>query len=118
MMGIFGNLRWGFDRKIWMSCDEGLETWVCFEVGYFPWKPTEDHAQENDGNAPYICFTRVVRIVVEDFWSEVRIATNYAGSRGVGFARVMEDGSCTKVDEFDDVFGTHDNVVKFEIAVC
>ena len=29
----------------------------------------------------------------------------------------MKDGSCAKVDKFDDVAGCHDTVIKFEITM-
>lgn len=29
----------------------------------------------------------------------------------------MEDGSCAKVDKFDNVVGCHDTVIKFEITM-
>ena len=87
-------------------------------VGNFPREAAEEHAEEDDGETPYVCFPWIVGLVVEDFGGEIGIAAYNASCRSVRLAGIMEDGGGTKVDELYSVVVCHDTVIEFEVAVC
>ena len=100
-----------------MGRNKSLEAWIGLGVWNFPREATQNHAKENDGETPDISLARVVCFSVQNLWCEIRVATDYAGSRSVGLARIVEDGRCAKVDKLDDVIRGHDAVIEFEVAV-
>ncbi len=100
-----------------MSRNKSLEAWIGLGVWNFPREATQNHAKENDGETPDISLARVVCFSIQNLWGEIRVATDYTGSRSVGLARIVEDGRCAKVDKLDDVIRGHDAVIEFEVAM-
>lgn len=116
----FGIGPWGsrrrFDGKVGVGSDKGFEAGVR-SFGNFPREAAEEHAEEDDGETPYVCFSRIVGLVVEDFGGEIGIAAYDASGRSVRLAGIMEDSGGTKVDKLYDVVVCHDTIIEFEVAV-
>lgn len=111
-------LRGWLNRKIRVGIDKGLKTGIGLGVGDLPGKPPQDHAQEDDGDTPDISLPRIIRLLAEDFRSEVGIATYDPRGWCKGLAGVVEDGGGAKVDELNDIGRRHNAVIKLEITVC
>jgi hypothetical protein len=103
--------------QIRVSVNESPETGIGFRIGNLPWEPPEDHAHEDDGDAPDISLSGVIGLAGEDFRGEVRIAADDTGGRCMCFTGVMEYSGGSEINELDDMFWSHDAVVKFEITV-
>lgn len=112
-----GGLGFGFEGKIGMSMYKSSEAGVCLGIRDLPWEAPEDHAHENDCHTPDIGLSGVIGVVVEDFGGKIRVAADNARCRGVGFARIVEDGGSAEINELDDVVMGHDAVVELKIAV-
>ena len=100
-----------------VGVDKGAEAGVRLWVGDLPGEAAEDHADEDDGDAPDVRLAGIVALLGENLGGEVRVRADDAGGLLLGLARIVEDGGGAKVDELDDVVGRHDAVVELEIAV-
>ena len=61
------------DGELGMGVDKASVVYVGLWVRDLPRESTQDHAEENHGNAPYIRPTWVIRVRADDLWCEVRI---------------------------------------------
>lgn len=55
--------------------------------------------------------------LVQYLGSEVWVGTDNTRSWDLVFTGVMEYGSCTEINQLDDIVGSHDAIVEFEISV-
>jgi len=117
VLSVLGRLERRLQREVRMSVNKGLEAVIGFRIGNLPWKPSEDHAHENDGYAPNISLSGVIRLVVENLRCEVGITANDTGGRSMRFARVMKNGSSAEINELDNIVWGHDAIIKLEVAV-
>jgi hypothetical protein len=111
-LSVFGRLTGRLKRQVRMSVKKGPETRVGFRIGNLPWEPSEDHAHENDGDAPDISLSGVIRLASEDFRGEVWIAADDAGGRSMSFSGIMKYGGRSEINKLDDMIWGHDAVVK------
>lgn len=100
-----------------MGVHERPKAGVRFRIGYFPRKAAQDHAEEDDGDAPDVGLSRIVRFLTEDLWCKIRIAADNASCRGEQFSRILEDSSCSEINQLHDVVVGHDAIIKFEIPM-
>jgi hypothetical protein len=98
--------------------DEGSETGVSLGVRDLPREPAKDHAHENDGNTPNVSLPRVIVLLGDNFWGQVRVGTNYSRRPLTSLSWVVEDSGRAEVDELDDIICSHDAIVEFEITMC
>lgn len=113
VLGLWGRLQ----GQIRVSVNECPETWIGFRIGNFPWEPSENHTHENDGYAPDVRLSWIIRLVDKNLWGEIWIATDDASSRSMCFARVMEYGSSAEINELDNIVRSHDAIIKFEVTM-
>lgn len=117
VVAVLGRLARWLQGQVRVSMNKGPETGIGFRIGNLPWEPSEDHAHENDGYAPNISLSGVIRLVVEDLRGEVGVTAHDTGGRSMSFTRIMKYGSGAEIDELDDIVWSHDAVVKLEVTV-
>lgn len=86
-------------------------------VRQLPRESPERHAHENHGDRPHICQSRVVILFTQHFGGEVRIRPDDTRGWDIVFARVVENGGGTKVNQLDNVSGCHDAIIELEIPM-
>lgn len=101
-----------------MALDKTLVARVDLGIGNLPWKAPKDHAHENDGDAPDVRLAGIILGRMEDLWGEVWVRADDARGESEGLAGIMKNGRSSKVDQFDNVIGSHDAIVQFEVAMC
>ena len=84
-----------------MRVDERLEADIFFGISDPPGEPAENHAQEDDGDAPNVRLSGVVRVLIQHFRCKIRITSDDPCCRSVSLSRVVENGGSAKVDELD-----------------
>jgi hypothetical protein len=100
-----------------MGVHERPKAGVRFRIRNFPRKTTKNHAEKDDGDAPDISLSRIVRLLIEDLRCKIRIAADNASYRGEQFSGILKDGSCSEINQLDDVVVGHDAIIKFEIPM-
>lgn len=107
----------GLLREVRVRLDERAEAGVVLGVGDLPGEAAEDHAHENDGDAPHVRLAGVVALRGEHLGREVRVAADDARRERRLLARVVEHRRGAKVDQLHDVVRGHDAVVELQVAV-
>jgi hypothetical protein len=100
-----------------MGVHERPKAAIRLRIRYFPRKTAQNHAEEDDGDAPDVSLSRIVRLLAEDLRCQIRITADNASCRGEQFSRILEDGSCSEINQLDDVVVGHDAIIKFEIPM-
>jgi hypothetical protein len=97
--------------------DECAVTSIGLRIRNCPWEPSQHHAHKNDSHTPYVCLPGVIGVRIQHLRRQIWVTANDAGRHRMCFARVMEDGSGAKVDQFNNIRRSHNAVIKFEVSV-
>lgn len=93
------------------------ERHVRLVIGDLPRESTENHAHEDDGARPDIGQSWIVLALAENLRRQIRIRADNTSRRNLVLARVVENSGRTEINEFDNVFRSHDTVIKLQISV-
>ena len=86
-----------------MGVDKGSEALVGLGLQYFPWETPENHAHEDNGDAPDVRLAWIIGLLGQDFGCKVGIGAHYARRGYSRLSGIEKDSGCPKVNERDDV---------------